>query len=838
MRIPLKKLREAASRAIEVARTGPADTLKNVTENMLDRASATGLPPDATAAGSAAAARLWTKVAPQDPMAQARLAEALVRDGRPGEALQVVELAAQDRSDAALLAQSWLARAEGATDQQDAALHRLRRLAAQFGQAESTVTATGRAVAASAALDCCQTDLAEQLLGEARHLQAQAPPLYVVAQARLALVAGQPTRAYDLLSAGAASQTEEGRAWRAVALALLGETQQARFSLELLRPRGPERPWVEYGLGWLQLLAGDHATAQASLTRSSEALPHLAGPRYLVGLIAEKDGQTHDARQAYRKASRQQPSWSPPWLGLLRTSLAAGDHAGAREAAQQAGADLDNALLAGLALSLAGDAAGAEQRWLPAAGAEKDRQRDISTLRAAVASHLTHHGRHEAAAAAWKTVADRASHAGSTRLTLARWALDAARHCLDSPQPPYYVIEAALAAASALRPDRENLVVAHCAASMLARGPAAARTALQDALGRGASDDRITGLLGLLDSITTGAQAPVLAVGRDNDVHEAAQLARDGDSAACLARVDELATRDLTPVGQALVAGARAVLRLTDVTELLRQGKFDDAAAVLRTALEHLPQGLDRDRVIHELAAVCAIAARRHDRQARQEGDPPPQPTLLWWQEALSYWASLDSSPAYWADLSRRVLELDDPRLNGNDVSQLRANLAELALAHPADYAAEALTAGQPRRARAFVAVIIGAPFGDGPRSRALERALSPLTREIRSVSDEAKKAAAELAPDQLLAAYGTTQEKIHSLRRQLDQAAPDHIEPVINACDELATALQKFFENLHDRAGERSTAWNALCAATEMAGTETLRSELEGKQQRLGKKK
>jgi hypothetical protein len=441
----------------------------------------------------------------------------------------------------------------------------------------------------------------------------------------------------------------------------------------------------------------------------------------------------------------------------------------------------------------------------------------------------------EAAAVAWRKVAASASNAGSSRVTLSRWAIDAARRCLEETQPPFYVIEAALGAAAMLRPESEDLVVAHCAASFLARGPAAARSALEAAVARGASDERITGLLALIDSATKGGPAPAPPLKHAAAVLDAAAKARAGDVTACLdALAAAEASASLTPGLKAVIGGARAVVELARINPLLRHGEIEPATEILDTALDHMPPGLDRDRVVHDLAAVSTIAARRLDAPARAVGEPPPQAAIVRWQEALGYWAALGAAPAYWADLARRVLEADDPRLSPRDVDALRASIHDVAAELPAAYARDAVVAGQRRRARAFVALVIGAPVPEEARRKALEAALSPLTAEAHRLADEQKQVAKEHPPQQLKAAFTTALEQITRLRGELGEAAPETARPAQDARDELALCLVSFFENLHDRAAAYREAIEALAAAADLAASETLRAELDGKLTRM----
>lgn len=831
MRDRLKKLREAASKAVERARSGPADALKNVTEGMLKRAAASGVPPEMVTAGSAAAAGLWAKVSPDDPLAQARLAEALVRDGRAQEVLEALKLADDDNSEPALLAQSWMARAEALNDDANRSIRRIERVAAMLPSSDTDISSQVRGVLASAALDTYTVDLATRVLGRPAD-----DPLHLVARGRLALVGRRFERAIELLERAARSSLEEAVAWHGIALATAGQPRQATSILNMLRTRGPERLWVDVTRGWLLVLEGK-PEAKTLIESCLERGPHHPAVHFLLGVIAEREEDFGTAQKAFVKSAKSAPAWADPWLGVVRTAMATGDYAGARAAAQQAGTLPEYQLLTGLAVGLSGDADGAEAIWEPSDVASKDRetQRDIAMLRGSVAWRLTADSKPEAAASAWRKVASHASRAGSSRVSLSRWAIDAARRCLDETQPHYYVVEAALGAASALRPESEDLVVSHCSASFLARGPAAARSALEAALARGASDERITGLLGLIDAATRGGPVPAPALAHASLALKAASKARDGDSSGCLELLDEaMDGKTLTPAMKAVLKGARALVELARFGPLLRKGEIESAAELLGAALDHLPPSLERDRVVHDLAAVCTIAARRSDSKERETGEVPTQQTVVWWQEALGYWAALGAAPAYWADLSKRVMELDDPRLSARDVDALRASIYEVALELPATLAREALASGHRRRARTFVALIIGAPVPEESRRMALEASLSPLTDDAHEIAEKHKKEALEIPQGELTKAYRKVHDRIAEIREELSEAAPDSVGPVIDALDELALCLVSYFENLHDRAGNHKDAMAALSAAADLAASDTLKAELEGKLKRM----
>lgn len=829
MRDRLKRLRKAATQALDAAKTGPKDALKNVTEGMLRKATASGVPQEVASAGSAAAASLWARVSPDDPLARARLAEALVRDGRAADALDTITPPDDDGSEATLLTLAWLARAEILCDRQEEAVARIERAVALMKNESSPLNSQVRGALASAALDASRPDLARRVIAD-----EEKDPLALVARARLALIRGRGEDADEILRRACTDALEEATAWRAVSLALAGQPRQALDLIDSLRGRGPEAPWIDVTLGWLQLVEG-HAEAAATIHRSLERKPRLAAASYLAGIVAEREGDLELAQSAFHEAGQKAPTWTEPWLGVLRVAMNRGDYTEAQEAADRTGDSSENQLLTGLALGLSGDVAGAEALWSASTGNKGDREalREIATLRCALAWRLTLEGKTEAASEAWKRVGSKASQAGSSRITLARWAIDSARRCIESTQPAYYLVESALSAASALRPESEDLVVSHCSASFLARGPAAARSSLEAALARGAADERIVGLLGLIDAATKGSPAPTNLT-QSSAATEAARLAREGDAEACLEALTRAESEAKNPALKAVSKGAKALLNLSNFGSLLQRGELEKAAEVLNRALEHLPAGLQRDQLLHDLAAVCTLAAFRSDLEQASQGAPPSQQTLIWWQEALGYWCSLGSASAYWADLARKVMEYDDPRLSPRDVDSLRASLPLVACELVDRSAAEAATSGHYRRTRSFLALIIGAPFDEETKRKGLRRALAPLSQRAHEIADEAKKAAIDGPVEELLDAYLSTKTKITDFNGELSQAAPATIEPVIDARDELALCLVSFFENLHDRARNGQKALEALDQAAELAASETLRAELEGKLARM----
>ena len=826
----LKRLREAAGKAVDAARTKPAEALRDMTEGMLRRATASGVPPEAASASATAAARLWTRVSPDDPLARTRLGEALVRHGRPQDAIGELSKVATTRSDVGMLAEAWLARAEVAVQQVHEAVTRIERAAHVLPPPGEPLSAQVRGVLAMAALDVLRTDLASRILDS-----ADDEPIHLLARGRLALVNGELDRAGELIGRAVRAGVEEALPWQGLALASRGDHKGAWSLLGTLRVHGTGAPWTLLARGWVRMRQG-RGDARQHLEQCVGLMPSHPGALFLLGLLSEREGDLESARKRYREATSAASSWSAPRLGLVRTAVAAGDWDEASEAAQRDVDDPDHQFLAALTLGLTGRTKEAEAAWdrLSRAGDDRVWARDVATQRAAVAWKLLATGRPEPATSAWKQVAAHASQAGSSRIMLARWAVDAARRALEADQPPTYAVEACLKAASALRPESVDLVVAHGAATLLARGPAATRTALEAAVARGASDERITGILDLIDAATKGSPVTVVPPAKATAVLDAAARARAGDARGCLERIGLLEEGVPPPTVKAVIRGARALARLAEVPSLLRQGEVDEAREVLARSIEHLPPGIRRDRATHDLAAVCAIAARRADEQARQAGEPPPQEAVIRWQEALGHWVALASSPAYFAELSKRVLELDDPRLGPRDVEELRVSLDAVAAGLPALTASEALTKGQHRRARFFVSLIVGAPIGETARARALSLAMAPLTREALGVSDAAKRSARERPPGELLQAYRDHVTAVTSIVARMSEAAPDGIGPVADARDDMALSLVAFFENLHDRALERAAALGALGRAADLAASETLRAELRGKRERV----
>lgn len=830
MRNRLKQLREAAEKAVETARTRPAETLKNVTEGMLQRGTASGMPPETALAGSTAAARLWTKVAPKDPLARARLGEALVRDGQYNEAIGELEKIATTRSDVGLLGEAWLARAEIMARALEDSESRVERAAHVLPAPGEPLTAQIRGALGLAALDLYRFDLAERILTSAEDL-----PIHLLARGRLELARGDLERAREVIGRASRTGLDEAFTWQGMIMAFDGDHKGAWASLKDLRTRGPEGPWTLLGLGWLRLRDG-RADAEQYLTRCFNVMPHNAGATYLLGLIAEQNEQHEEAVAWYGKAIEAQPRWTAPRLGLVRAAIASGQWEQVTETPGPGSANKDDLFLSALTLGLAGAVKEAEAAWSELESQSRDRgwRREVSTQRAAVAWKLTIVGRSEAAASVWRGVPRHASAAGAGRITLARWAIDAARRALEASQPAYYAVESALAAASALRPDSEDLVVAHCAATFLSRGPSAAKGTLESAVARGSGDERILGMIALIEAVTHGRPVSTIRLAGSAGAKGAAKAAREGDVEGSLERLEELESGSPPPAVKAVIGGARALIRLAQVPELLRRGQLEEAVEVLGRSLEHLPSGLQRDRVTHDLAAVCTIAARRADLAARAKGDPPPQDAVIWWQEALGYWSAVASSPAYFAELSKRILELDDPRLGPRDADSIRANLDTIVVGLPAGYAREAIDQGHHRRARYFVSLIIGSPLSDVARRAGLEQALEPLTQEAQRLSDAAKEDAVELPPSELLKSYLELVRQVESLAAQMCEAAPEGIGPTSDARDELALGLVAYFENLYDRAGEHRSALEALSRAVELAASETMRAELEGKRNRM----
>ena len=632
---------------------------------------------------------------------------------------------------------------------------------------------------------------------------------------------------------------DEAAAWTGLALALQGESKAAWSALSQVRCRGPERAFADAGLGWLRVVAGGD-DAVMYLRRCLERLPRHPGALFLLGILAERRGQPDEAQQHYAQAAEADPAWPEPWLGLVRAAMAGGDPAKARGFAPRSSGLASHGVLVGLVAALAGDAAAAEEHWRRATKDGRDRTatRGIAALRAAAAWRLGRTGRPEAAAGLWSEAL--AGQPGRQPPAPARAM--GRRLCAPLPRG---------AAARVLRgrsrsgrriglPTRERGPRRRPLGGHVPReGSAAARSGLERACAwrhgrtrhRAPRDDPC--------SPSTRSPPPKVPLPKHGPALEAAARARQGDAQGCLRQLDSAMEEGPSAAVRAVVGGARALARLALVMDMLRAGELEDAVSAISRVLDHLPEGLERDLALHDLAAVATIAAPdRLDSAARAAGAPPPPRARspCGRTPCAAGWTSADSA-GYWAHLQRRVLELDDPRVSPRDVDGSRATLDAVASAGPAAFARDALVRGHGERARAYVGLVLSAPVTEEARREALALALSPLTSEARQLAEETRTTALQQEPGTLRLASGGPPPENGALLDRMRAAGPHDIPCVADAEDEVALGLVSLFENLHDRAAEYAAAKAALSEAAAVAASQSLKAEISGKLARMEKR-
>ena len=132
------------------------------------------------------------------------------------------------------------------------------------------------------------------------------------------------------------------------------------------------------------------------------------------------------------------------------------------------------------------------------------------------------------------------------------------------------------------------------------------------------------------------------------------------------------------------------------------------------------------------------------------------------WRQALTCWRTVLDTDAFWDLVAARVREADDPRLGPGSAQELRDRLPRALLSVSARLAVEAARDGARENARAHVALMREAGFGDRAVDTALREAAGGDTARLRSLGQSASDRAA-----------ADPERGVEEAVRLLDQAEP-----------------------------------------------------------------
>ncbi|MFC0037399.1 hypothetical protein [Actinomadura rayongensis] len=211
-----------------------------------------------------------------------------------------------------------------------------------------------------------------------------------------------------------------------------------------------------------------------------------------------------------------------------------------------------------------------------------------------------------------------------------------------------------------------------------------------------------------------------------------------------------------------------------DALDALRRGDFAAAEAAWRAA----DGGRAAAVAVHNLAVLAharALDARR--------GGPFDDEQGRLWTAAYASWRQLLTEATFWPLLDARIADLNDPRLANVTSADLRRDLPGALLSISARLAAESARDGQRRTAAAHIGIARRSGFDGAVLDDAVRAAVAPDTALVRSLADNA-----------LRAAQADVSRGAEEARRLLDQA-----EPVLHGLVELLPADHPLLQGARD---------------------------------------
>jgi len=180
-----------------------------------------------------------------------------------------------------------------------------------------------------------------------------------------------------------------------------------------------------------------------------------------------------------------------------------------------------------------------------------------------------------------------------------------------------------------------------------------------------------------------------------------------------------------------------------EVLAMLRQGKIREASQAWLQA-EH--NGNDRLVASHNLAVIYHVYALDGALSSELRPTTNEQAKVLvdqsWW--ALTRWAALVRTDAFWAWVAERISSLDDPRLTSGMAAELREQFPLAICATCVDAAVAAAEAGQYDHAASLVNLLGTAGFEEQVRTTAARQATAPVLVKLQALCDESSATASK----------------------------------------------------------------------------------------------
>jgi hypothetical protein len=192
-------------------------------------------------------------------------------------------------------------------------------------------------------------------------------------------------------------------------------------------------------------------------------------------------------------------------------------------------------------------------------------------------------------------------------------------------------------------------------------------------------------------------------------------------------------------------------------------GGDDEAMAALRRgdadAAMSIWEGRSSGAGPEAAVAVHNMAVLAHVRALEKPG--LSDRVKLLWQSAFRHWASVSASDTFWDLVTSRIREMADPRLTPATARQMRQALPSVLLSINAELAFRASREGRLLDAAAHVSLMSDSGFGAEAADRVLRQHAEPVLAQLRSISQDAERSAAD------------PKHAVEAARQLLDQAQP-----------------------------------------------------------------
>jgi hypothetical protein len=203
--------------------------------------------------------------------------------------------------------------------------------------------------------------------------------------------------------------------------------------------------------------------------------------------------------------------------------------------------------------------------------------------------------------------------------------------------------------------------------------------------------------------------------------------------------------------------------------------------------------------------------------------------TILW-QAALTLWAAVSASDAFWDRVTSRIQEMSDPRLTPATAVQMRQALPSAVLSINAQLALQASREGRLAETTGHVSLMRDSAFGAEAANRVLREQAEPILAQLRSMSQDAERSA-----------DSDPRRGAEAARLLLDQASPllrdarlllaaDH--PLVQGIkDEIASTAMRCTVRYVNETGDLQAGRQVLDLALPIAATEAVRKPIRENQ-------